>query len=129
MNGHTMGCMGKPEVPEPDYVRLASLVNAMNKAYCQWLSGQAPQMTHEEKASSIEGLEKIYRKGFFHPRDLHDSWMGRKLRLGWRFGESKSEEDKTHPCLLPFSDLPAEEQFKDLLFGTVAMFFIFDRHR
>lgn len=43
----------------------------------------------------------------------HDRWMAAKLRDGWRYGLKKDGHAKTHPCLLPFDQLPREEQDKD----------------
>lgn len=78
----------------------------------------------EVKASTVEGVEKVLEviktKGAFpHPVDSHNSWMSRKLREGWRYGTEKSAEQKTHPCLLPWEELPKEEQTKDILFLQV----------
>ena len=49
----------------------------------------------------------------------HDNWMREKVETGWTYGEVKDEEAKTHPCLLPFEELPPEQQFKDTLFRTI----------
>lgn len=45
----------------------------------------------------------------------HENWMGEKIRTGWRFGPVKDPDKKTHPLLIPFSELPAEQQMKDIL--------------
>ena len=36
---------------------------------------------------------------------------------GWVYGIVKDPESKTHPCLVPYQDLPAEQRIKDSLFG------------
>jgi hypothetical protein len=52
---------------------------------------------------------------------LHREWMRSKLEDGWTFGEVKDPVAKTHPCLRPFTELPSEQQAKDMLFmATVA---------
>jgi hypothetical protein len=45
--------------------------------------------------------------------------MREKVEGGWKYGETKDPEAKTHPCIVPFEDLPAEQQFKDKLFRTI----------
>ena len=49
----------------------------------------------------------------------HDAWMADKIADGWRYGEIKDAEAKTHPCLVPFDQLPREQQAKDALFRAV----------
>jgi hypothetical protein len=49
----------------------------------------------------------------------HDAWMREKLEAGWRHGEVKDPDAKTHPSLVPFEQLPPAEQAKDHLFKAV----------
>lgn len=49
----------------------------------------------------------------------HDSWMAQKLADGWQFGLVKDPIAKRHPCIVPFDELPPEQQFKDTLFRTI----------
>jgi hypothetical protein len=52
------------------------------------------------------------------PEQLHESWCDEKLANGWIYGETKDATAKTHPCLVPYSALPAEQQEKDHLFAS-----------
>lgn len=45
----------------------------------------------------------------------HQAWVDLKRSQGWNFGQKKSEQDKTHPCLVEWRDLPFEQQAKDEL--------------
>jgi hypothetical protein len=36
--------------------------------------------------------------------------------MGWKYGEKRDVEKKTHPDLLPFYDLPQDERDKDAIF-------------
>jgi hypothetical protein len=38
---------------------------------------------------------------------------------GWRYGEAKDEGAKTHPCPVPFAELPEDQQRKDALFVAI----------
>lgn len=50
------------------------------------------------------------------PGDSHRAWLAEKERTGWCYGPIKDEQAKTHPCMVAFADLPAEQQLKDVLF-------------
>jgi hypothetical protein len=43
----------------------------------------------------------------------HDRWMAAKLEAGWRHGPTKDDNARTHPSLIPYSQLPPGEQDKD----------------
>ena len=44
---------------------------------------------------------------------------GAKEEKGWKYGEIKDEKAKTHHCMVPFSELPVEQQAKDFIFRAV----------
>jgi len=44
--------------------------------------------------------------------------MKQKRDDGWVYGEVKDPERKTHPCMVPYDDLPIEQRAKDTLFGA-----------
>lgn len=48
----------------------------------------------------------------------HEAWVSARRADGWTKGAIKSYEKKTHPCLVPFDELPSEFQIKDELFVT-----------
>jgi TrkA-N domain/RyR domain len=47
----------------------------------------------------------------------HDRWCEERSAEGWRYGPEKDQEDKTHPSLVPWGDLP--EDVKEIDRGTV----------
>lgn len=53
------------------------------------------------------------------PEDQHKSWCDAKISDGWKYGDVKDAEAKTHPCLVDYSELPAEQQAKDHLFTGI----------
>lgn len=53
------------------------------------------------------------------PEELHESWCAQKRADGWTYGPVKDAEAKTHPCLVPYADLPAAQRVKDALFGAI----------
>ena len=43
----------------------------------------------------------------------HVRWMDAKLRAGWKPGPIKDSVAHTHPCLVPYAELPEREKEKD----------------
>jgi hypothetical protein len=74
-----------------------------------------------QRESSIEGVKKAVEGQ--SPEQLHESWCDFKVKDGWRYGPNKDEVKKTHPCLVPYSELPVEQQLKDHLFSAVVQSF------
>jgi hypothetical protein len=51
----------------------------------------------------------------------HDQWVEKKIADGWTFGETKDPENKRHPLLIDFADLPEVEQRKDELLRSLVL--------
>lgn len=49
------------------------------------------------------------------PERSHENWMLHKRNHGWVYGAEKDVEKKTHPCMVPYSDLPEEQRAKDVV--------------
>jgi hypothetical protein len=49
----------------------------------------------------------------------HDQWVAQKIEAGWKHGKVKSGVKKTHPMLVPYSQLPETERRKDALVAAV----------
>jgi hypothetical protein len=65
----------------------------------------------------IEIVEKYMdMKQLPTPEEAHNSWMESYFEMGWKYGEKRDVEKKTHPDLLPFYDLPQDERDKDAIF-------------
>lgn len=47
------------------------------------------------------------------PKESHEAWCELKVADGWTYGETKDAEKKTHPCLVPYGDLPGAQKMKD----------------
>ena len=46
-------------------------------------------------------------------KNVHEVWAETRIRQGWKYGEQRDDELKTHPCLVPYEDLPEEEKSYD----------------
>ena len=101
---------------------VAKTCHDVNRAYCQSI-GDHSQPTWEEapqwqKDSAITGV-KFHLEGERTPEDSHASWLHEKESTGWVYGEVKDPEKKTHPCIMPYDQLPQEQRTKDYLFKAV----------
>jgi len=101
---------------------IARVAHEVNRAYCQFL-GDDSQPSFEEapgwqRDSAMLGVN-LHADGEHGPEASHASWMAQKIADGWTYGQTKDPEAKTHPCLVPFDQLPREQQAKDYLFRAV----------
>jgi hypothetical protein len=104
-------------------LHIAMIAHAVNVAYSLSLGDDSHKPWDEapdfQKESAIAGVEFNLAHPDAGPEANHESWMAKKLEEGWTLGEEKDEEAKTHPCLVPFEDLPEEQQAKDYIFHAV----------
>lgn len=70
-----------------------------------------------QQQSAIDGVRQALAGD--DPEQLHEAWCEAKRADGWTYGEVKDAAAKTHPCLVPYANLPAEQQVKDRLFLAV----------
>lgn len=56
-------------------------------------------------------------------KNVHEVWAQSRLSQGWAYGPKRSDDLKTHPCLIPFEDLPDEEKQydRDTAMGTLKL--------
>jgi len=103
---------------------IANVCHNVNKAYCTAM-GDLSQPEWElapdwQRESAIVGVKAHIDSGLtMLPSDSHESWMKQKVAEGWVFGETKDPEKKTHPCMVPYDELPKEQKAKDYLFMEV----------
>ena len=46
-------------------------------------------------------------------KDVHETWAKQRLADGWTYGPKRSDDLKTHPCLVPYEQLPESEKEYD----------------
>lgn len=100
---------------------VARVCHEANRSYCESIGDmshvaweQAPQW---QKDSAILGVKGVL--GGNSPSKSHESWMLEKVRTGWVYGPVKDAELKTHPCMLPYDELPPAQRVKDEIFVGV----------
>lgn len=67
--------------------------------------------------STFEGV--IAAQEGMTPAQLHENWMVTRTADGWIYGEVKDSDAKTHPCLVPYDELPLNQRIKDHLFHGI----------
>lgn len=101
----------------------ARMAHEVNRAYCESLgyTSQVPWNDAPEwqRASAMEGAIAIASDPDRTPEQSHEGWMEHKAKDGWVYGEVKDADAKTHPCMVPYAELPADQRLKDTLFGAV----------
>jgi voltage-gated potassium channel len=68
--------------------------------------------------SNVELAPELSELADLLARNVHDIWAVQRLREGWEYGPQRSEIARTHPCLVPYEELPEGEKEYDL--ATVA---------
>lgn len=113
----------KPSAVGYDEWEIAKVCHEANRAYCQALGdnsqppwGNAPDW---QKASAVAGVKFHKSNPDAGPEASHESWMAQKVADGWTYGENKDPDAKTHPCIVPFDQLPREQQAKDFIFRAI----------
>ncbi|WP_018865117.1 RyR domain-containing protein [Thioalkalivibrio sp. ARh3] len=104
------------------YEDIARVAHEANRAYCLSI-GDDSQPTWEDapewqRDSAVAGVIAHLERDLT-PEESHESWMRHKAEDGWVYGEEKDPEAKTHPCMVPYEQLPEEQQAKDALFSAV----------
>ena len=56
-------------------------------------------------------------------KNVHEVWAQSRLSQGWTWGPKRSDELKTHPCLVPYEELSeVEKQYdRDTAVGTLKL--------
>ena len=45
--------------------------------------------------------------------NVHENWSKGRMAEGWNYGETRSDEKKTTPCLVPYNELSESEKEYD----------------
>jgi ryanodine receptor 2 len=56
-------------------------------------------------------------------KNVHEVWAQSRIEQGWVYGQERSDALKTHPCLIPYEDLPEIEKAydRDTALGTLKL--------
>lgn len=102
---------------------IAKVCHQANKAFCEsemdYTQKDWSEAQEWQKDSAIYGVIFRLNNPDAEPSAQHDSWQNQKIKDGWVWGEEKDETRKTHPCLVPYDQLPEFQRKKDKLFQSI----------
>ena len=106
---------------------VAKVIHSANRAYVDAIGGFTSNLSWEE-------IRESERLGLIHaitnmvkdpqtPQTSHERWCVAREADGWTKDVVYNYHRKTHPNLIPYDQLPFEEQFKDQLYMGIASIF------
>lgn len=103
--------------------RCAEHAHEINRAYCLGIgdTSQVPWADAPEWQRESARAGASLTLDHATPESLHENWVEHKLADGWTFGPVKDATAKTHPCMVPYADLPQEQRVKDHLFRAAVL--------
>lgn len=109
-----------------DEIKIAYIAKACheaNRVWCQANNDDSQKHWDEaeqwQRDSAISGVKFKLANPEAGEDAQHNSWMQEKINAGWIYGEVKDAEAKTHPCIVPFIELPEFQRKKDGLFVAI----------
>jgi hypothetical protein len=104
-------------------IDIARICHQANKAWCQanhdFSQKDWDEAEEWQQDSAINGVKFRLENPNAKEDAQHNAWMEDKIKDGWVYGEVKDAEKKTHPCIVPFNELPEFQQKKDKLFCAI----------
>lgn len=102
---------------------IARICHEANRAYCASIGDNSQKSWDEaeewQRDSAAKGVLFRIQNPDAPASVQHDAWMQDKVADGWVHGAVKDAVLKTHPCIVAYEQLPAEQQFKDALFVAI----------
>lgn len=46
-------------------------------------------------------------------KNVHEVWAQTRIAQGWQYGPERNDDEKRHPMLIPYEELPEEEKVYD----------------
>lgn len=80
-----------------------------------------PDAPDWQRDSAIAGVHAVLDGRATSPEEQHELWCAHKRADGWVYGPVKDAEAKTHPCLVPYDELPAIQRAKDETFRAIVL--------
>ena len=106
---------------------IARVAHETNRAYRESLGDFSQELWEDcpqwQRDSVMNGVLAIEKGTVKKPEESHWNWLKEKGEQGWVYGPKKNTDLSvgalTHPCMVPFDELPAEQQMKDYLFFAI----------
>ena len=103
--------------------QIAETCHEANKVWCKANGDNSQEHWQDadywQKISAVDGVKFRLENPNAKEDAQHNAWMEDKIKDGWVYGDVKDAEKKTHPCIVPFDQLPLFQQKKDKLFCAI----------
>ena len=63
--------------------------------------------------SAVSLETELLRLAELLAKNTHEVWARERIAQGWKYGPSRRDDAKEHPCLVPYEALPEEEKVYD----------------
>lgn len=78
-------------------------------------------------ATAIELPKELVNLAEEMAKNVHEVWAAARKAEGWTYGETRDDVRKTHPCLVPYEELPESEKEYDRRTSVETLKFIIAR--
>jgi len=89
---------------------VAKVCHEVNRVYCQsigdWSQPEWDSAPDWQRESCHKGVTMHFENPEATPEDSHRSWLKEKVANDWTYGPVKDADNKIHPCLVPYNQLP-----------------------
>lgn len=79
-------------------------------------------ISQDSRDMAVRAVESIMAGDPLTAEAGHELWMRLKIEAGWTCGPF-CFENRTHPCIMPFDDLPISEKLKDQTWAALTELF------
>ena len=110
---------------ENEILNIARVCHEAHRAWC------AANGDHEHKAweeaepyqrdTTIWGIELLLQYPAISDEEHHDNWWRDKHEAGWKYGPVRDPIAKTHPGMVPYSEMESYQRKKKPLFRAIVM--------
>ncbi len=111
------------ELNSAEIADIAAVCHEANRVYCQSIGDDSQVFWFSapgwQRESAINGVKFNLANPKAPASASHDNWLKEKMEAGWVYGPVKDAEKKTHPCCVPYNQLPVEQRRKDYLFKAI----------
>ncbi|WP_300613928.1 RyR domain-containing protein [Trebonia sp.] len=101
---------------------IARVIHAANAELQRIQGDPAPSLPWDSETGEIRqgAIDNVaYARDGVTTATLHEAWLRDKAAHGWTYGPEKDSRAKTHPCMVPYGELPAEQRDKSRLFVAI----------
>jgi hypothetical protein len=102
-----------------DEVQIAKVCYAVNRTFCRASESSWDDIDPATQSEYITAINSYLSNPNLTPETVHDTWVEFMVDSGWSPGAFIDPDDKTHPNLVSYTDLPFTERLKDEIFMTV----------